>query len=320
MSASELSCLEAGVDFQPLAFETSSGISPSSLPFLKTLLTRCSDVSFCPRSVTFRQFFQQTSVTINKINASMIVSRLPTNSFSDLRKSSPYETVSNLTAQLIAPIHSTSSVEVLGNEAPSSNFTMSSISSVTPPPLVHNHAHDKSLSSVVSATPLGPSAAMAPSASTPVLSGNLLVCGQAGPGSFNISASSVMSGFGMASDRNVVSSSPGSPHVSGSPPPGSVFQLAEYTRQTADSNHLDAGGSPTDNQNVVYSGPGQSMPPALEMTSLTSAINPLPPLSMMTTRSGPPFSPSLSNFMPPLMPGMLRPSGARPGATSPMTA
>ena len=103
MSASELSCLDAGVDFQPLAFETSSGISPSSLPFLKTLLNRCSDVSFCPRSVTFLQFFQQTSVTINKINASMIILRLPTNSFTDLRRSRPYETVSNFNTQLSRP-------------------------------------------------------------------------------------------------------------------------------------------------------------------------------------------------------------------------
>ena len=138
---------------------------------------------------------------------------------------------------------------------------MSSVSSVTPPPLVDNQAHDQSLSSAVSAAPFGPSAAMATSASTPVLGGNLLVSGQVGPGSLNISASSVTSGLGMASDRTVISSYPGSSHVSGSPPPGSVFQLDVYNRPTADSTYLDAGGSSTDSQNVLYSGPGHSMPP-----------------------------------------------------------
>ena len=133
MSASEPSCFDAGVDFQPLAFETSSGVSVSSLPFLKTLLKRCSDVSFCPRSVTFKQFFQRTSVTINKINAGMIVLRLPTNSSKDLRRCSPDEAVSSFTAQITQPSHATSSVVVLENEVSSLNMTMPSVSAVAPP-------------------------------------------------------------------------------------------------------------------------------------------------------------------------------------------
>ena len=113
--------------------------------------------------------------------------------------------------KLIAPNHSTSSVEVRGNEAPPSNFNMSSVSSVAPPPLVDIQPHDQTLSAAVSAPPLGPSEAMATSASILVLGGKLLVSGQAGAGSLNNSASSVKSGLGMAADRNTVSSFRGSP-------------------------------------------------------------------------------------------------------------
>ena len=98
---------------------------------------------------------------------------------------------------------------------------MSSVASVAPPPLVDNQAYDQSLSAAVSAPPLGPSETMATPASTPVSGGKLLVSGQAGPGSLNSSAFSVKSGLGLASDWNVVSSSPGPSHASGSPPLGS---------------------------------------------------------------------------------------------------
>ena len=77
ISASESICQESGLGFQPVAFETSSGISPSSSSFLKTLLSRCADVSFVPRALVIRQFFQKSSVIIQRLNSNMIISRSP---------------------------------------------------------------------------------------------------------------------------------------------------------------------------------------------------------------------------------------------------
>ena len=91
---------------------------------------------------------------------------------------------------------------------------------------------------------------------------------------------------------------------------------------------VSAGGSPGDRQNLPEPGPG-SMPPTMEVNSLSKSMHPQPPPSMMhppppTMMGGamgrPPFNPPPSNFMPPFMPGMPPQPAGRPGpgATPPV--
>ena len=76
-AASAELCQQSGLDFIPLALETSGGFGSCATSFLTVLAERCADNNMRDRVIEKRQLFQRINVAVHRSNANMILSRIP---------------------------------------------------------------------------------------------------------------------------------------------------------------------------------------------------------------------------------------------------
>ena len=70
-------CAQNGFDFAPLAFDTFGGCSDTVRDIMSRLITCAADRCGMPRALIATQFRQRISLAIQRINASMLLSRAP---------------------------------------------------------------------------------------------------------------------------------------------------------------------------------------------------------------------------------------------------
>ena len=75
-AASAQLCEQSGIDFIPLAMETSGGFGSRATSFLTVLAERCADNNMRDRIAEKRELFQRINVAIHRSNANMLLSRI----------------------------------------------------------------------------------------------------------------------------------------------------------------------------------------------------------------------------------------------------